>query len=262
MIHNESVVRKKMKSLCLRIFNYLDNNNNVVFDKNGESLFLEYISKYFRKINDPLVVFDVGANKGDYTEKCIEKFELNKLKYNIHVFEPTSFSYNKLEGSIQLPNVTLNNFGLSDVEGKVDIFFDTEGSSLASLYCRKIDNANYEFKGKEEILLKRGSQYCAERGINHIHFLKLDVEGHELNVLRGFENMLRSHSIDFVQFEYGGANLDSKILLRDIFEFFELNNYRIYKIMKNGLVQKKYSPQWENFSYCNYIAAASEIVEE
>jgi hypothetical protein len=57
-----------------------------------------------------------------------------------------------------------------------------------------------------------------------------------------------------VQFEYGGCNIDSKVLLKDIFEFFSGMNYRFYKIFPDRLkFFQRYDQRLENFKYQNWL---------
>ena len=45
---------------------------------------------------------------------------------------------------------------------------------------------------------------CEQEKVDTIHFLKIDVEGHELQTIEGASNLISSGSIDFIQFEFGG----------------------------------------------------------
>jgi hypothetical protein len=57
-----------------------------------------------------------------------------------------------------------------------------------------------------------------------------------------------------IQFEYGGCNIDSKVLLKDIFEYFSGMNYRFYKIFPDRLkFFQRYDQRLENFKYQNWL---------
>jgi hypothetical protein len=51
--------------------------------------------------------------------------------------------------------------------------------------------------GPIEVQLRTGREFCAEQGIDHIDYLKVDAEGHDLEVLKGFDLGI----VDFVQVE-------------------------------------------------------------
>ena len=63
----------------------------------------------------------------------------------------------------------------------------------------------------------RGDDYADGHGITHIDFLKVDAEGADHLVLRGFERLLRAGRIDVVQFEYARFALTTHFLLADFY---------------------------------------------
>ena len=97
-----------------------------------------------------------------------------------------------------------------------------------------------------------------EHGIDHIDFLKLDVEGAEYLVLDGFKKAIEGDKIDMVQFEYGEINASTHNLLRDFHMFFTGKGYQIGKLLNNRVRFKtQYSYADENFLAANYIACKS-----
>jgi hypothetical protein len=82
----------------------------------------------------------------------------------------------------------------------------------------------------------------------------MDVEGNELNILNGAKRMIENDSIDFIQFEFGGCNIDSRTFFQDFFYLLK-ERYRIYRILKNGLYPiDSYSEKYEIFITTNYLA--------
>ena len=55
-----------------------------------------------------------------------------------------------------------------------------------------------------------GDDYCREHSVSSLDLLKVDTEGSDLQVLRGFREMLERRAIDVVQFEYGRASITSR----------------------------------------------------
>jgi len=107
---------------------------------------------------------------------------------------------------------------------------------------------------EEVVDIRTIDSFCLEKNIDHISFLKLDTEGNELNILKGAKNMINSEKIDFIQFEFGGCNIDSKTYFQDF--YYLLNpRYQIYRILENGLFPiKKYCETNEIFLTTNYLA--------
>lgn len=108
---------------------------------------------------------------------------------------------------------------------------------------------------QEAVSLKTLDGYCEEKNIQAVDFLKIDVEGHELEVLRGAERMLKGGRIGIIQFEYGGCNIDSRVFLKDLFDAFMGLPYEFYKIHPRELLHVgKYCQKFENFEYSNWLA--------
>jgi len=106
----------------------------------------------------------------------------------------------------------------------------------------------------EAIKLTTIDAYCAENQIERIHFLKLDIEGHELNALNGAKKMIKDNRIDFIQFEFGGCNIDSRTYFQDFYYFLK-DNYTIYRILKDGIYElSNYKEIYEIFITTNFLA--------
>jgi FkbM family methyltransferase len=262
MLTQPDVFKKAAKSLLLRVFNRLENNNNCIFSQNGEKVFVENIFQFFKKSKSEKIIFDVGANIGEYLQLILDFSNKAHVPVKIHAFEPTAKCFEQLKENFkQENNILINKIALSDKEGDFNIYYDEEKSGLASLYKRKLSHYSIDMSLVERVKTMLGKDYVKEKKIEHIDFLKLDVEGHELNALKGFGDFICAANIDFIQFEYGGVNLDSHSSLLELYEFFESKNYKVAKIMKNGLEIRSYQPYMENFNYANYVAISNNILE-
>lgn len=82
--------------------------------------------------------------------------------------------------------------------------------------------------------------------------MKIDVEGNEYNVLLGSETFLKSKKIKFIQFEFGANTIESRFFLKDFFDL--LADYKIYRIVKNGLIELNYSELYEIQLPHNFLA--------
>jgi len=241
-------VFKTLYNVAVKGMNY--GNDGTIYES-GELNTVHYISNKSAGQNK-LVIFDVGANVGDYSVKLAE---ILKEKATIHSFEPSPAAYKKLQDAVlKYQNVTTNNFGLSDTVKSLQLYSNFESSGLASLYQRKLDHYNTQMNVTEEINLSTVDNYCEENKINYIDFLKLDVEGHELSVLNGAKKLLAERKIKFIQFEFGGCNIDSKTFFQDFYYLLN-DNYKIYRILKNGLSEiKEYNEANEIFKNINFLA--------
>lgn len=224
---------KKLTNFLYRIIYKLEGIGNSDFKKNGEYKFLKNL-----KLG---TVWDVGANVGDYInmitadeivafEPIIECREILKRRYG--------------------DKITLHEVALSDKERETVIYTTASGSGFSSLYKRNMDFYDVKMNIEQTITTKRGEDYYTKP----IDLLKIDVEGHELSVMIGFGEKLYPQYIKRIQFEYGGANLDSRTNLRDFYELLVPRGYNIYRITQGGLKRLEYNPRNENYVYQNLLA--------
>lgn len=199
----------------------------------------------------PKVLFDVGANVGDWTDLALREIP----GAEVHCFEISEGTQATLEKRMVGKPVRVNRFGLSDVSGMVQ-FKDYGLNSVVNTMLVKStfhDGTLRPTIRAAEVV--RGIDYCRSLGIAGIDFLKIDVEGAEHMVLAGFDSMLSEGLIRVIQFEYGYANGDAKFLMRDFHEMFERRGYIVARV---GTPPLKFRP-WEysdnNFeSGPNYVA--------
>lgn len=199
-----------------------------------------------------LIVFDVGANRGQYLERV-----LTYKAAEIHAFEPSSAAFAELQRRFGgRSNIILNNVALGDVQGRQTLHFDHAGSELSSLYRRHLAHHDIQFAGTEEVEVVTIDDYCASRGIERIDLLKLDVEGHELNVLHGAMKMFERSAIGMVSFEFGGCNIDSRTFVRDFFHFFEGHKLKLGRVTPSGRVHfvERYEEALEQFRITCFVA--------
>jgi FkbM family methyltransferase len=199
-------------------------------------------------------VFDVGANVGDWTALALG---INPT-LTVHCFEPSEATYQRLLARAFPGSVICNDFGLDSVRGERSLYVYEEGAGINTLYRREGLEDSHGLLPPERVevvQLETVDSYCLERGIEEIDYLKADVEGHELEVFRGASRMLKAGRIRIVQFEYGGCNIDSRVLLKDFFTFFSQYGYRLHKLYPEKLRHMaRYDQRLENFHYQNWIA--------
>jgi FkbM family methyltransferase len=228
--------------------------------KNGELSLLEWMIAQQTSRKDRFICFDVGANVGDYSNAILRSCGKNFVECEVHAFEPSAKSFEKLaniKGDGQHMFIA-NNFALSDVEGKSVIYFDKPGSSLASIYKRDI---GIPFEGKEEITAKTGKSYIEERRIPLVSLMKIDVEGHELKVLKGLGDALDPNRIQFIQFEYGGSYKDSNTTLEQAYELLTGKGYAVGRLLKNSVEVRSYDKSMEDFAYSNFVALDPKFIK-
>ena len=260
----QSPLMKKIRDLCVKIYNKIENNGDANFYQNGEYTFLNNLFDDLKKNEKRRVIFDIGANIGTYTEMVIKESNKYNTSIDIHLFEPTKSCYEELKERLSDINhhirLFINNFGASNKNEEALIYYDSDKSGLASLYQRNLDFYNIRLSQSENIRLQRLDEYIEKNRISHVDFIKIDIEGHELRAFEGFGRYMDSSFIDYIQFEYGGANLDSHTSLKDIYSFLEDKGFELAKVMPKGLEKRIYSPSIDKFDYANYVAISKEIL--
>ncbi len=235
--------------LSLTGMNY---GNGGDFNESGELNVLKLIKEKLGAEKE-LTLFDVGGNVGNYSKALHDFFD--KDNATIHAFEPSGKTFEMfIKNTKGLSNIIPNNFGFSDKESSLSLFTDNEGSGLASVYQRNLAHFGIAMDKMETIQLKTVDNYCQENKIGKIHFLKLDIEGHELSAIKGAKQMIADKKIDFIQFEFGGCNIDSRTYFQDFFYLLK-DNYRIYRILRDGIMPiDQYKETNEIFITINYLA--------
>lgn len=137
-------------------------------------------------------VFDVGANVGQ-TALHVRRF---LPQTTIHSFEPVPTTCEELRrNTVRYPNIKVHSLALSDTNGETEIYV-TDDSQLSSLEPR-------DDQAAVRVSIQKLDDFCTEHDIKEIDVLKMDVEGHELGVIKGAHHMLTSGRIRFVYGEIG-----------------------------------------------------------
>lgn len=221
---------------------------------NDNELSGEY--RVLRKLADskPAIVFDVGANVGIWTQE-LKKYSADS---RVYLFEPIPNTFRKLQENIaQLKEVHPNQIALSDQFEVLNFNYYPSTSYFSSIYSTDLGKDGV----KIEVESMTGDDFCDQNSIDQIDLLKIDVEGAENKVLKGFAKRLRDQKIGLVQFEYGPMNLNSKFLLKDFYELFEKHGYRVGKIYPSWVDWSGYSIEKENFILSNFVAVSKKAMD-
>jgi FkbM family methyltransferase len=157
------------------------------------------------------------------------------------------------------PNILTNNFGLSD-EVQTIIMNLGEDSSTATAF--KMSGMKYHdtyYTQEIEGTLRKASDYVKENHILSIDYLKIDTEGMDLKVIKGFEDTI--NLVRVIQFEYGIFNIASHDLLYDIFQYLNSYNFTVGKIFPRYVKFFDYHFDQENFYGGNYLAVKKDDKE-
>ena len=201
--------------------------------------FFNFISKFhhykiasYVKNLDCKILIDVGSHKGEFLKSFLD---INKIR-KFYCFEPQIEVFKFLKKEFKNnKKVKLHNFALGESQGKKKIYI----SNLTSLSTMsKFDDKSFWLKFKNLIVGdKRRSNSVSrikQKKIDMIFknislkksFLKIDVEGYELNVLKGCEKKIKEISYVLVESHTFSQYHNKSNLVN---EFLKNNNFLIVK---------------------------------
>lgn len=250
-VNSHSVLLKPFAGLGRSVNRFYENRNHHP-ESNGELNVLRNISK-----TNPQTIFDIGANVGDYAQIA----SMACPSARIYSFEPVHSTFLMLQNNLserKLKNVVAINKGFykEDTSLTINIYPGHEHSSIHDL-----KGDSYSVVRQDTIEVVNGDNLVEELQLSTIDFLKLDIEGAEMDALLGFNNSFKEKKIRAVQFEYGYINITSKKLLCDYYDFFSSHGYRVGKIYPKGIEFRDYAFKHEDFIGPNFVAIHSSDME-
>jgi FkbM family methyltransferase len=228
---------------ALGIRNY---DNDVV---SGEKYFVEKILPTYLNPEQAITIVDVGANEGSYTELLLSKFN----KAQCICIEPHPITFKALQQKLG-SSAKLVNCAVGANPGSLTLYdrTDSEASENATFYQEIISEIHEQCVVSYPVTVKTLDDLAEELGLDRIDFLKIDTEGHELEVLRGASKLIEKGAIEILQVEFNEMNVISRVFLRDILNL--LPNYRAYRLLPSGAIDIPKMPlKSELFGFQNII---------
>ena len=233
--------------------------------QSGESELLSSALSFLSDNLNPLTIFDVGANKGEFIKEILK---LNKPS-QIHAFEPQSGLLDNLKLTVNdaliqtnFQQVYIRPYGLSIKKGEFDLFKDEKADALASTVFKVGASFSSIKINSEKIQLERGDEYCINHNIQAIDYLKIDTEGSESDALLGFGSMIENRMIKMIQFEYGVNTAFGASSLQEFYNLLD-NKFILFKIMPEGLIMMpRYKLIFEDFCWANFLAVEKDIAHK
>jgi FkbM family methyltransferase len=227
-------------------------NAETDIDINGERWLVETIAG--RTAEKGAVFLDVGANVGDWSRLVLDHAPGARLV----AFEPVPSVREQLAANLA-GGAEILPYALSNETGSIAINYapGNSHSSLIETVGEKMDAAGQTV----EVHRRTGDDVCAELGISHIRFLKVDTAGHDLKVIEGFRNLIDSGGIDVIQFDYNYMSIFSRTFLRDFFAALT-PRMRIARLLRDRIEYFDYVPALDNFIQANFIAVRADLEGE
>ena len=201
------------------------------------------------------VIFDVGANMGDWTARALEA----NPRAHVHAFEIEPSMRSRLaERFAGERRVSVPACGLGDCKGDIEIAVDRVDPCItstklagAAAHCDVI-----------QAFVSTADEYARENGVDRIDFLKVDVEGADMDVLRGCQSLLTQGRVRLVQFEFTNWAPAARVFLADFYSFFEPLGYRLGRRYPHHVEWRSYDVGHEIFVRANFLATRERGIIE
>ncbi len=235
-----------LKNYLKAILNFLhfDVTKNLQYDR-----LTKKIIKNILKPNS--VCVDIGCHKGEIFSLFLKYSPLGKH----YAFEPIPEFYELLKTKYSTKNHIFS-FALSDKIEDTTFQYVKNAPAFSGILRRKYTIPNPDI---EEIVVRTITLDEIIGGDEKIDFVKIDVEGAEMKVLKGAKKVI-ANSKPLVLFEFGkGASEYYNTTANDIYEYFEDLKMSIFTlkdwINKNGpLTINKFEELYEINSEYYFVA--------
>lgn len=196
-------------------------------------------------------VIDAGANIGQFAREAATVFK----DATIYSFEPSRRTFERLEkAAASFPNIRPVNLGVGASPAQMTLHSTGTSSVTGTLYDFTDPYRPYDPQFDEQVEITTIDKFCAERGIDQIDYLKLDIEGHEIEALKGARRMLEAGKIRFIHFEFSRIYIPARVYFRDFNDLLG-DRYRFYRIVSDGVYPLDgYTSEREVFLTVNYLA--------
>jgi FkbM family methyltransferase len=203
------------------------------------------------------LVFDVGANRGEWAIAMLAR-NPNAVIYCSEIVPVTAtLLHDALAGH---PTAHVYDFGLSSSAREIKVFWNRASdhtSAIAPFHGNSLLESDLAAVTSR---VDTGDAVIQRAGLGRIDLLKIDVEGHEIEVLTGFHDTLASSALRprVVQFEYGVTWLPAGHTLMEAYRLLEPLGYAIGRLYPDGVDFKPYALADDHFRMGNYIAVQGQ----
>ncbi len=201
------------------------------------------IARYFN-LDDSNLIVDVGAADGTVSQKFSKAFPFSIT----YAFEPIPSTFQSLKGNVSgNKNIIAVNKGLGSAETELTIhlseritsssFFNIEENISNDFFSRNLKDV-----GAESVVVSTmDKEIPSDKKIN---ILKMDVQGFELEVLKGGKNTLKRTAIVLVEMQNHDLYLGAPKYY-DIDKFMRESNFELFDIIPS-IRQDKKLYEWDS----------------
>lgn len=217
---------RKLYAIGLRGMGFMNSQD---YYTTGEAFALQ-ATMGFRNFKEAPIVFDIGGNKGTWSQMAREIIP----KARLFAFEPVTETYKEMRDNLKFTYVNCFNLAIGERRGEVEISFGAPGKGQI-MHADIKNPGRSHLKKSEKVAVETIDNFCKKNEIKKIEYLKMDIEGYEYKALLGAKRMIKEGRINFIQFEIGSDNIFNKETLYDFQKL--LPDYKLYRTLPNGLME-------------------------
>ena len=185
------------------------------------------LQELIKGIKTPETIIDIGSNKGQFI-LLIEKIYPNK---NIYSFEPIKEMIDKQKKFFAYKNnIIFHNVALGSSNTLKEFLITTrmDSSSFLKIVSDNNKNKNYDIVENRNIQINTLDELLINEKISHPVLIKIDVQGYELEVLRGANNLLKK--TDYLLLEVSKNEMyQNQPIEKEVVEYLKNLNFDILK---------------------------------
>ena len=239
---------KKIYNLAAHITGFA----NFDFQNSGEYSLIKKISK------DVNTVVDIGAGTGTFY-KLINNQKIEPFNY--FGFEPNPESFKALNQELSSKNsnnIKLYEYAIGNVNTNTNLYFykDKSKPNHSSLYKESFETIHKkDFESLEVKIIKLDE--LIEK-IRNFDLIKIDVEGNLLEVINGMQKIVSTKNVKFILFELNKNEYIKGVSFEKIYNAIG-NNFKFYKLLRNGYIEISPHTFLVNEYGCNIVAVSDKV---
>lgn len=243
----------RYQAMSLAEYHYLRNGN----PETHEALLLEQL------LLPGMTVVDVGANHGLFS---LEAAHAIGSRGRIFAFEPAPATRSLLERNLRCNGldrqVQVIALALGEGQGTARLRVHHDLTGLNTLAESDITWNHRTLPADEvvEVQVTTLDDFARTRGIDRIDFLKIDVEGFELSVLRGARWLLSKRRIGWIMLEVGDVTCANAGVRPDaIIGFLDQVGHSLFRITPEGRIGSRVRAFPKESFAANFLAAPDQF---
>ncbi len=192
------------------------------------------------------VVIDAGANVGTWSATFRK---LAPGPGRVYAFEPQPLAAAKIR-ALNIEGCEVLEIALGSKEGTLPFYAAGPADTMGSLFDRRDTYAANRHQDRLDVKVIRLDDFVAANSITRIDFMKMDLEGAELDALNGALRCLETGLLRALSFEFGISDVNARVFFRDYFDLLRKHGYSIFRLTPGGrlLRVEEYSEDLEIFA--------------